>query len=77
MTPEEKEIVKDALEALDKFEGIEHSKIWQRMNGLHRHFDLEYLATKADLRNTAHYAVKQFWMRDEDGGYVLCGNGTN
>ena len=27
MTPEEKEIVKDALEALDKFEGIEYVRI--------------------------------------------------
>ena len=64
-------------ELADKFNGIEHSKIWQRTNRLHRHFDLRHLETEDDLRNTAHYAVKQFWMRDEDSGYVLCGNGTN
>ena len=62
---------------VDKFNGIEHSKIWQRMNGLHRHFDLRHLETADDLRRTAHYAVKQVWMRDEGGGYVLCGKGTN
>ena len=59
-----------------KFEGIEHGKIWQGINRLNRHFDLKHLETADDLRNTAHYAVKQFWMRDEIGGYVLCGNGA-
>ena len=60
---------------IEKFDAIEHCNIWQGMNGLHRYFDLEYLKTEQELRKAAHYAVKDTWMRD-DGGYVLCGNGT-